>query len=113
MPDQPNVVVLFTDDQRFDTIGALGHPVVKTPNIDALVERGTSFTHAHIPSGQHGAICMPSRAMLHTGRTLFHLDGAGESIPRDHTLLGEALQEAGYAAFGTGKWHNGHESYAR
>ena len=113
MSVQPNIVFLFTDDQRFDTIGALGHPVVKTPNIDALVERGTSFTHAHIPSGQHGAICMPSRAMLHTGRTLFHLDGAGASIPSDHTLLGETLQKAGYAAFGTGKWHNGHEAYAR
>ncbi|MFW5743225.1 MAG: sulfatase-like hydrolase/transferase [bacterium] len=113
MTDRPNIVVLFTDDQRFDTIGALGHPVVRTPNIDALVERGTSFTNAHIPSGQVGAICMPSRAMLHTGRTLFHLDGAGASIPDEHTLLGETLKDAGYAAFGTGKWHNGSASYAR
>ena len=113
MSDRPNIVFLFTDDQRFDTIGALGHPAVRTPNIDRLVERGTACTNAHIPSGQVGAICMPSRAMLHTGRTLFHLAGAGESIPEEHTLLGETLKAQGYAAFGTGKWHNGARSYAR
>ena len=62
----PNILVLFTDDQRFDTIGALGAGEVHTPNLDRLVERGTAFTHAHIPGGTTGAICMPSRAMLHT-----------------------------------------------
>jgi arylsulfatase A-like enzyme len=56
---------------------------------------------------------MPSRAMLHTGRELFSLQGAGESIPQDHTLLGETLRDAGYQTFGTGKWHNGPESFAR
>ncbi len=113
MSRKPNIVFLFTDDQRFDTIAALGNPAVRTPNLDRLVHEGTSFTHAHIPSGTSGAICMPSRAMLHTGRTLFHLQGAGESIPAEHTMLGETLQAAGHAAFGTGKWHNGPESYAR
>lgn len=110
---QPNVLFFFTDDQRFDTIAALGNPHIHTPNMDRLVARGTTFTHAHIPGGTSGAVCMPSRAMLHTGRHLFHLDGAGESIPNDHTLLGEHLQRHGYQTFGTGKWHNGHESYAR
>ncbi|TFH06417.1 MAG: choline-sulfatase [Spirochaetales bacterium] len=113
MTTRPNIVFLFTDDQRFDTVAALGNPEVRTPNLDRLVARGTSFTQAHIPSGMVGAVCMPSRAMLHTGRTLFHLDGAGESISPDHVLLGETLQHAGYAAFGTGKWHNGRTAYAR
>ncbi len=111
--EKPNILFFFTDDQRFDTIAALGNTEVKTPNIDKLVARGTAFTRAHIPSGTSGAVCMPSRAMLNTGRTLFHLDGAGESIPADHTTIGEALQAAGYRTFGTGKWHNGTESYAR
>ena len=110
---RPNVLLLFTDDQRFDTIGALGNPQIKTPNLDRLVARGTTFTHAHIPGGTRPAVCMPSRAMLHTGRTLFHLVESGERIPRDHTLLGEHLWASGYRTFGTGKWHNGREAYAR
>ena len=110
---RPNVLFFFTDDQRFDTIAALGNRQIITPNIDRLVERGVTFTHAHIPCGTVGAVCMPSRAMLHTGRTLFHIDGAGERIPEEHTTLGEAFRRAGYQTFGTGKWHNGRESYQR
>jgi arylsulfatase A-like enzyme len=114
MPSKkPNVLVLFTDDQRFDTIAALGNEAIRTPNIDRLVARGTAFTQAHIPSGTVGAVCMPSRAMLHTGRSLYHLDGAGETIPERFTLLGQALGDAGYATFGTGKWHNGPEAFNR
>lgn len=113
MSAKPNIVFFFTDDQRFDTIAALGNTEIKTPNMDALVAEGTTFTHAHIPCGTAGAVCMPSRAMLHTGRTLFHLDREGQDIPLDHVMLGEALQQAGYRTFGTGKWHNGSGSYAR
>lgn len=108
-----NVLVLFTDDQRFDTIGALGNKEIKTPNMDWLVENGTAFTHAHIPGGTSDAVCMPSRAMLNTGRTLFQLEGEGQSIPCEHKLIGEHLQENGYDTFGTGKWHNGSKAYAR
>ncbi len=110
---RPNILLLFTDDQRFDTIGALGHSEVATPNIDRLVHRGTAFTNAYIMGGSCGAVCMPSRAMLMTGRTLYHLDAQGQSIPEEHVLLGEALQAAGYRTFGTGKWHNGPRAYAR
>jgi len=113
MKNIPNVLFLFTDDQRFDTIHALGNSVIKTPNLDRLVARGTTFTQAHIPSGTSGAVCMPSRAMLHTGRTLYHLDGAGDSIPGDHALLGEVFRNKGYCTFGCGKWHNGCESFNR
>ena len=111
--NRPNILFFFTDDQRFDTIAALGNAQIRTPNLDRLVERGITFTHAHIPGGTSGAVCMPSRAMLHTGRTLFHLDGAGNRIPAEHTLLGEHLRSNGYRTFGTGKWHNGHEAFAR
>ena len=108
-----NVLVLFTDDQRFDTIGALGAGEVETPHLDRLVERGTAFTHAHIPGGTTGAICMPSRAMLHTGRDLFRIEGTGEEIPARHVLLGKHLAGHGYRTWGTGKWHNGAASFNR
>ena len=111
--DRPNILFFFTDDQRFDTIHALGNAEIQTPTMDRLVGEGTTFTHAHIPGGTSGAICMPSRAMLHTGRTLFHLEGAGQNIPNDHVLMGEYFQAQGFQTWGTGKWHNGPASYAR
>lgn len=112
-PDRPNILFLFTDDQRRDTIRSLGNNSIHTPHMDSLVERGVAFTHAHIMGGTSGAICMPSRAMLMTGRTLFHLHGAGEDIPEEHALLGEWLQQHGYRAWAAGKWHNGPSSFAR
>ncbi len=113
MTERPNILFFFTDDQRFDTIRALGNEQIRTPNLDALVARGTTFTHAHIPGGSSGAVCMPSRAMLHSGRTLYHLEDMGQDIPREHTTLGECLRGAGYECFGTGKWHNERESFMR
>jgi arylsulfatase A-like enzyme len=110
---KPNILFFFVDDQRFDTIRALGNPSIHTPNLDRLVERGTAFTQAHIPGGTSGAVCMPSRAMLLTGRTLFHLQEEGQEIPVSHTTLGECFQAAGYQTFGTGKWHNGKSAFGR
>jgi hypothetical protein len=51
MPRRPNVLFILTDDQRYDTIHALGNPYIKTPNLDALCATGTAFTQAHIPGG--------------------------------------------------------------
>jgi arylsulfatase A-like enzyme len=114
MPEtRPNIVFFFTDDQRAGTIGALGNDEIDTPNMDRLVRQGTAFTEAYIMGGTCGAVCMPSRAMLMTGRTLFHLQDLGQEIPEDHALLGEVLRAAGYTTFGTGKWHNGPRAYAR
>ena len=109
----PNLLLIFTDDQRFDTIGALGCLPIQTPNLDRLVHRGTTFTHAHVMGGSAAAICMPSRAMLHTGRTLYHLDGSGQSIPGEHVMLGEHLRANGYHTWGCGKWHNGKAAFNR
>ena len=68
MADQKNILFIVTDDQRFDTIHALGNEQISTPNLDRLVARGTAFTQAHIPSGICGAVCMPSRAMMRRTR---------------------------------------------
>ncbi|MFI3212958.1 MAG: sulfatase-like hydrolase/transferase [Eubacteriales bacterium] len=113
MKKQSNILFIVTDDQRYNTIHALGNEEIITPNLDRLVAMGTAFTQAHIPGGTSGAICMPSRAMINSGRTLFHLDGEGQNIPEYHTTLGEALKAHDYHCFGTGKWHNGPPVFTR
>jgi len=113
MKKKPNILFLFADDMRYDTIHALGDPQIITPNLDELAESGTCFSNAHIPGGSFAAVCQPSRAMLNSGRSLFHLQDLGAHIPPEHTCLGENLKNNGYNTFGTGKWHNCYESYAR
>lgn len=104
-----NVLLLFADDQRPDTIGAYGNPYIRTPNLDRLVAEGFSFRRAYCLGAQGGAVCVPSRAMLNTGRSFFRIpmDMEGE------TTLGELLGRHGYATFATGKWHNGRESWLK
>ena len=110
--DRPNLLVLVADDLRYDAIGACSDAPVHTPHLDRLVEDGCTFTRAHNMGSEHGAVCVPARAMLHSGRSLFRLDGPG-NITTDHPPLGAALADAGYHTFGTGKWHNGHEAFNR
>ena len=112
-PTRPNILFLFTDDQRHDTIHALGNEVIETPTMDSLVERGTSFTNAYIMGGTAAAVCMPSRAMLMTGRSLFHLDGRGERIPVEYPTFPEVFREAGYHTHHIGKWHQDRASFNR
>lgn len=109
----PNVLFLFSDDQRFDTVHSVNCPQIQTPNLDRLVRKGVTFTRAHIMGGTSGAVCMPSRAMLMTGRTLFHLENRGSTIPADHVMMPELFRKAGYKTFATGKWHNGRSAFAR
>lgn len=113
MKSKPNILFFFTDDQRFDTIHALGNEAIHTPNMDRLAERGTAFTRAHVMGGTSPAVCMPSRAMLHTGRSLFGIEAPGQVIDPDYKMLGEVLRENGYQTFGLGKWHNREESFNR
>src|ERR1041385_2895505 len=63
-PTRPNILFLFADDQRADTIAAWGNSHIKTPNLDKLVAQGFSFRANYIFGGNNGAVCMPSRAML-------------------------------------------------
>ena len=108
-PTRPNVLFIFCDDQRADTIAALGNTDIKTPNLDRLVRRGTAFNRAYMMGGMQGATCVPSRAMLLSGRSLFHID---EKLMRDETWPA-AFGRAGYATFLSGKWHNGPPSIAK
>ncbi|MBQ7320512.1 MAG: sulfatase-like hydrolase/transferase [Clostridia bacterium] len=110
---RPNVIFILTDDQRYGTIGALGNTEISTPRIDELVARGTSFLGAHIPGGTASAVCMPSRAMINSGRTLFRFADNGKDLPEDVVTMGQAFRESGYYTHGIGKWHNGTDSFAR
>ncbi|MDN5203023.1 sulfatase-like hydrolase/transferase [Fulvivirgaceae bacterium BMA10] len=110
---KPNIVILYTDDQRFNTIHALGNEEISTPNIDQLMTEGTTFTRAHTMGGESGALCVPSRAMLNTGRYINSLASYGAVIPSRHTMMPELLKELGYKTFATGKWHNDRNSFVR
>ena len=101
-----NVLIIYSDDQSFATIHALGNKQIKTPNLDKLVARGLTFTQAHVMGGHQGAVCVPSRVMLLTGRYVNRLPGDGGTIPDSLTGLPEVLQTKGYTTFHTGKWHS-------
>ena len=106
---RPNVLFLFADDQRTDTIAALGNERIRTPRIDSLATQGFRFTRAYCMGSIHGAVCQPSRAMLMSGRTLYRVPMKLDGVP----TLPQLFREAGYSTFGTGKWHNGRPSFER
>lgn len=101
---KPNVLFILADDMRPDCIGALGNPYIQTPNLDRLVERGMAFTQAYCMGAMVGAVCTPSRTMLLTGRSLFHIpaqNGRGE-----YALWPKAMSAGGYETFHLGKKGN-------
>ena len=100
----PNILWLCTDQQRYDTIGALGNPHVSTPNIDRLVREGVAFTHAYCQS----PICTPSRASFLTGMypSTVHVNQNGNPyFPDGPPLVTRLLAEAGYDCGLIGKLH--------
>ena len=107
--DRPNVLFLLTDDQRADTIAALGHPQIVTPNLDKLANRGFSFSRAYCLGGNSGAVCFPSRNMLLSGRTYFHHEieqGRRTFADPDKPSFAAALGAAGYETYHHGKRGN-------
>ena len=107
---KPNIVFLFTDDQTYTAVSALGNPVISTPNIDALFKNGTTFTHAYNMGAWNGAVCAASRAMLSSGRSLWHANDFRQNwIKGDSVALlqtwGKLMEQQGYDTYMTGKWH--------
>src|SRR5689334_8071873 len=68
---RPNILFLLADDMRADTIAAYGNPHIKTPNLDKLTAAGFNFRANYVFGGNNGAVCIPSRAMLMSGKTWF------------------------------------------
>lgn len=108
--ERPNVLLVMTDQQRFDTIARLGNELVHTPNLDRLAARGVAFTQAYSCC----PVCVPARYTVHSGR---EATGTGiwsnETWPDVHDdvreacgpYLPETMRDAGYRTFGIGKFH--------
>ncbi|MCA9087924.1 MAG: sulfatase-like hydrolase/transferase [Planctomycetaceae bacterium] len=99
----PNILWICTDQQRFNTISALGNTQIRTPHIDQLAEQGVAFTQAYCQS----PVCTPSRASFLTGRypRTTRCRQNGQQIPADERLLPRILADHGYRCGLSGKLH--------
>lgn len=103
MTKRPNFLVIMTDQQRSDWLGCYGHPVVKTPNIDSIADKGVRFTNFHTAS----PVCMPNRASFMTGRmpSVHGLRYNGCNLSRSANTFVDVLAESGYRTASIGKSH--------
>lgn len=109
---QPNVIIIFTDDQGYGDLGCFGSTRIKTPNIDRMAAEGRTYTSFYTAC----SVCSPSRAALLTGsypkrvgmekHVLFPKSDYGLN-PTEHTIA-DHLKAQGYATACIGKWHLGH-----
>ncbi len=112
---RPNILWYCTDQQRFDTIKALGNPHVDTPNIDKLVESGVAFTHTYCQS----PICTPSRSSFLTGlypARLHNTRNGNDTFPDFPPLITKIIADSGYRCGNIGKFHltsSGHRTEPR
>jgi arylsulfatase A-like enzyme len=108
---QPNLLFLYTDEQRFDTLAAYGNRRIQTPNLDRLAVQSTVFERAYVTQ----AVCTPSRSSLLTGLWP-HTNGCvANNIPlrRETRCLPELLERGKWFCAHHGKWHLGDEIYAQ
>lgn len=111
---RPNIVFLYTDDQRWDAMGCAGHPFLKTPHMDRLAREGALFENAFVTT----PLCSPSRASFLTGRYA-HAHGVRGNGPMYNELSHQLvtwpalLKKAGYETAYVGKWHMGNDDRPR
>jgi len=108
--DKPNILFIFADDMSYETVRAYGLLDIDTPNLDKLVERGATFTHAYNMGAWGGAVCVASRAMLNTGRFVWQANklDSNASMKKeadDGKFWSQRMKQAGYSTYMTGKWH--------
>jgi len=111
--EQPNVIIILTDDQGYADVGFNGCKDIPTPNIDRIADNGVKFTSGYVSY----AVCGPSRAGLMTGRyqerfgfgrnPLFTSNDPDQGLPLSEETLASALDKAGYQTMAIGKWHLG------
>ncbi len=108
--NRPNIVFIYTDDQTYESINALGNAEIQTPNLDRLVNSGTTFTHAYNMGGWHGAVCVASRSMIISGSFIWNAKQKDSLwAKRDSIALKQTwsrlMANQGYKTYMTGKWH--------
>lgn len=103
MPDQPNILFVFSDQQRWDTLGCYGQRLNITPNLDQLARKGVRFEHAFTMQ----PVCGPARACLQSGMyaTQVGCPTNQRALPTDIPTLAKSLNAAGYETAYVGKWH--------
>ena len=101
--ESPNIILIMTDDQGWGQTGYYDHPVLKTPNLDAMAENGLRFERFYAAA----PVCSPTRASILTGRTNDRTGVVdhGYALRKQEKTLAVALQKAGYATGHFGKWH--------
>jgi choline-sulfatase len=107
---RPNILVVLTDDQSYETLGAAELCAVQTPHLDMLARQGTRFSHAYNMGSWSGAVCIASRTMLVTGRSLWRANAVQRRLDLELAagrLWPDILRRAGYRTYMTGKWHVG------
>ncbi len=104
---RPNVLVIITDDQRWNTLSAAGHPHLKTPNLDKLVSQGIHFKNAFCTT----SLCSPSRASILSGlyASKHGVRNNFTDFPKDLPSFPRLLQRLGYLTAYLGKWHMGED----
>ncbi len=102
--DAPNIIYIMLDEVGYYELSCMGHPTLRTPNIDRMAREGMRFTDALAG----GCVCAPTRCSLLTGKHLGHATVRGNTgglpIRADEETLGSMLKKAGYATGGFGKW---------
>lgn len=113
---QPNIVIVFNDDQGYQDLGCFGSPDIKTPRVDQMAREGMRFTDFYVAS----PVCSASRAALLTGKYPQRVGVQGVFFPNrdvsglepEHVTIAETLRSVGYATAAVGKWHLGdHPNY--
>lgn len=102
---QPNIIFIYSDDQRQDAAGFNGNGVIITPVLDSLASKGVRFTNANVVF----SLCSPSRAALLTGRygSANGVLQLGSNLNPDEKTMAYYLKDAGYQTAMSGKWHVG------
>lgn len=98
-----NFILITTDQQRADHLGCYGNPVLRTPHIDAIAQRGVAFDRCYVAS----PVCMPNRGAIMTGRmpSAAGVRMNGVPLPLDAWTFVDALREAGWRTALIGKCH--------